>query len=173
MKPGVRRLLTACLLSVIMLACAVFTIFKVVTRWQPDEQWATEVISESKQLRLLLERYYEKNGEFPKSLSSIRGDYAKPTDYLDRKGIPPGNSRWFYERIGKDDYQLFVCARSWVSFFDAMVYRHTGIFADPWHSSLDPSDYRIFGDWRYVRGFSRFNEKYYFDEAGDIHSNFP
>ena len=173
MKSGPRKILTRGLVSLVILTGAVFTTFKLATRWNPDEKWATEIIVQSRELRLLLHRFHEENGEFPKSLGSISEDYARPTSYLDRNGRPPSESRWFYERVGKDDYQIFVCARSWVSFFDAMVYRHTGMFADSWHSSLDPSNYRTFGKWRYIRGFSRFDEKYYFGEGGSIRSISP
>ena len=173
MKPAPRKLMIRALVWLVVLTCAVFTTFKLATRWNPDEKWAIEVIGQSRELRALLQRFHEENGEFPKSLSSISEGYAKPTNFLDRNGSPPSQGRWFYERIGTDDYQMFVCARSWVSFFDAMVYRHTGMFADSWNSSLKPSDYRTFGKWRYIRGFSRFDEKYYFDGDGYLRSISP
>ena len=173
LKAGFRRPITVTLVAVAVLACAVFAIFKVMTRWDPDEEWAAKVIEESTDIRLLLEKHREENSEFPMSLSDIDEDHAKPTDFLTRNGAAPGTDRWFYDRIGKDDYQLFVTADSWVSYFDAMVYRHTGAFADPWFSTLDSSDSRESGTWRYVQGFSRFHENYYFDADGKTHSHYP
>ena len=99
-------------------------------------------------------------------------DHTKPTDFLTRNGAAPDTDRWFYDRIGKDDYQLFVTADTWVSYFDAMVYRHAGEFADPWFSTLDSSSSREFGKWRYVQGFSRFHENY-FDADDNIYSHYP
>ena len=173
LKAGFRRPITVTLVAVAVFVCAVFAIFKIMTRWDPDEEWAAKVIEESTDIRLLLEKHHKENGEFPMSLSDIDEDHTKPTDFLTRNGAAPDTSRWFYDRIGKDDYQLFVTADSWVSYFDAMVYRHTGEFTDPWFSTLDSSDSREFGKWRYVQGFSRFHEKYYFDADGNIHSHYP
>ena len=112
-------------------------------------------------------------GGFPMSLDKIAEDHTKPTDYLTRNVAAPGTGQWFRDRVGKDDYQLFVTADSWVSYFDAMVYRHSGDFADPWFATLDSSASKQFGKWRYVRGFSRFHEKYYFDADGKVHGSYP
>ena len=172
-KAGFRRPITVSLVAVAVIACAVFALFKFMTRWDPDEQWAAKIIEESADLRLLLEEYRDENGEFPVSLDEIAEDYTKPTEYLTRNGAAPDTDQWFYDRSGKDDYQLFVTADPWVSYFDAMVYRHKGDFADPWFSALDSSDSKEFGKWRYARGFSKFHEKYYFDADGNIHSNYP
>lgn len=172
-KAGIRKPVIVTLVAVTIFAVAVFAIFKVMTRWDPDEEWAAKVVEESTEVRLLLEKYRNENGEFPMSLSDIDEDYTKPTDFLTRNGAAPDTSRWFYARIGKDDYQLFVTADSWVSYFDAMVYRHKGEFTDPWFSTLDASDSREFGKWRYVRGFSQFDENYYFDADGNSHSHYP
>ena len=169
----IRRLIIVTLVAVTIFACAVFAIFKVMTRWDPDEEWAAKVIEESTDIRLLLERYREENGEFPMSLSDIDEDHKKPTDFLTRNGAAPGRDKWNYNRIGAQDYQLFVTAYSWVSYFDAMVYRHTGEFSDPWFSTLDASASREFGKWRYVEGFSRYHEKHYFDADGKVHSRYP
>lgn len=158
-KADIRSLITVTLVSVTIFACGGFAIFKVMTRWDPDDGWAAKVIEESTDIRLLLEKYRKENSEFPMSLSDIAEGYKKPTEFLTRNAAAPDTDRWFYERIGKDDYQLFVTADSWVSYFDAMVYRHTGAFADPWFSTLDSSDSIEFGKWRYVQGFSRFHEK--------------
>ena len=132
----IRKPVIVTLVAVTIFAVAVFAIFKVMTRWDPDEEWAAKIVEESTEVRLLLEQYREENGEFPMSLSDLDEDYKKPTDYLTRNGAAPDTDRWFYDRIGKNDYQLFVTADSWVSSFDAMVYRHTGEFADPWFSTL-------------------------------------
>ncbi|MEO1949218.1 hypothetical protein [Thioclava sp.] len=172
-KAGFRKLITVSLVAVALLACGVFAIFKVMTRWDPDEEWAAKIIEESADLRSLLGEYRDENGEFPFSLDEIAEDYTKPTNYLSRQLAAPDTDRWFYDRIGKDDYQLFVTADSWVSYFDAMVYRHKGEFADPWFATLESSDSKEFGRWRYARGFSEFHEKYYFDADGNIHSNYP
>lgn len=173
MKAGFRRAITVTLVALTIFTGAGFAIFKVMTRWDPDEEWAAKVMEESTEVRLLLEEYREEKGEFPMSLDDIEGGYTKPTDYLTRNSAAPDTDQWFYDRSGKDDYQLFVTADPWVSYFDAMVYRHKGEFADPWFSALDSSDSKEFGKWRYARGFSKFHEKYYFDADGNIHSNYP
>ncbi|MDG2488673.1 MAG: hypothetical protein P8M65_13260 [Roseibacillus sp.] len=172
-KAGFRKLIVMSLVAVALLACGVFAIFKVMTRWDPDEEWAAKIIEESAEFRSLLGDYRDENGEFPVSLDEIAEDYTKPTDYLTRNTAAPDTDQWFYDRIGKDDYQLFVTADPWVSYFDAMVYRHKGEFADPWFAMLDSSDLKVFGKWRYARGFSTFHEKYYFDADGNIHRNYP
>ncbi len=172
-KASFRKLITVSLAAVAILACGVFAIFKVMTRWDPDEEWAAKVIEESADIRSLLESHREENGEFPMSLDEIAENYTKPIDYLSRNVAAPDTDQWFYDRIGRDDYQLFVTADSWVSYFDAMVYRHKGEFADPWFAILDSSDSKEFGKWRYVQGFSRFYENYYFDADGKVHSNYP
>ncbi|NNM28217.1 MAG: hypothetical protein HKO57_01740 [Akkermansiaceae bacterium] len=170
-KAGIGKPVIVILVAVTMFVGAVFTIFKVMTRWDPDEEWAATVIEESTDLRLLLEQYRKENGGFPTELSDIGEGYPKPTDFLTRHAAAPDTSRWFYSRIGRDDYQLFVTADSWVSSFDAMVYRHSGEFTEPWFENLDASDSREFGKWRYVQGFSRYHEKHYFDADGKVHSN--
>jgi hypothetical protein len=155
---------------VTFLACLLFGVFYFMTRWDVDEKWAATVIEESSEIRFLLEEFRRANGEFPMSLSEIDEDYLKPTDYLSRHAVAAGMSKWFYERIGAKDYQLYVTAYSWVSYYDAMVYRHSGAFAEPWFSTLDTSHSREFGKWRYIRGFSQHDEMGYFDADGQFHS---
>lgn len=155
-KSGFRRVFTVALVAVTAVAGGAFVLLKVITRWDPDEGWAAKVIEESTEVRLLLEEHREENGEFPISLDDIDPDYTKPTDYLTRDSTAPDTDQWCYDRIDKDDYQLFVIAPVWVEYFDAMVYRHKGEFADPWFSSLDASHSRDFEHWRYIRGFSRY-----------------
>jgi len=137
------------LVAVALLACGVFTIFKVVTGWDPDEEWAAKVIEESADIRPLLERHREENGEengeFPMSLDEIEEDYTKATDYLTRNVAAPDMDQCFYDRIGKDDCQLFVTADPWVAHFDAIVYRHKREFTDPWCSTLVSSRSREIG----------------------------
>lgn len=172
-RTPIRRQIAVALATVTVFVCVVLGLFKFLTRWDPDEEWAAKVIEESKEVRLLLEKYHEENGEFPKSLSDIGEDYTEPTDYLTRNAAAPDTDGWHYNRIGKEDYQLFVTADPWVSHFDAMVYRHSRTFAGPWFSDLDASRSREFGDWRYVRGFSTYHKKYYFDADGNIQSSYP
>ena len=63
-----------------------------------------------------------------------------------------------------------VCtAYSWVSYYDAMVYRNSGAFNEPWFATLDASHLKEFGKWRYIRGFSKHDEMYYFDADGRFH----
>ena len=172
-KAGIRKPVIVTLVALTIFAGAVFATFKVMTRWNPDEEWAAKVIEESTDIRLLLEKFRKDNGAFPKELGEIGEDYPKPTDFLTRNAAAPDRSQWFYNRIGAQDYQLFVTADSWVSYFDAMVYRPSGEFAEPWFATLDASASRVFGKWRYVEGFSRYHEKHYFDADGKVHSNQP
>ncbi|MFK7850575.1 MAG: hypothetical protein AB8D78_06310 [Akkermansiaceae bacterium] len=171
MKTDTRKALTVTLVAAAMLGCAVFAAFKLMTRWDPDENWAAKVIPESGEIRNLLEKFHHEKGDFPMSLDEIDGNYANPPDYLTRNGAAPDKGRWHYNRIGKYDYQLFVTADSWVSSFDAMVYRHTGAFDEAWFSLPEASDSRELGKWRYIRGFSGFHGKHYFDADGNIQSN--
>ena len=83
-KANIRKPVAVAFVAVVLLACAVFAIFKVITRWDPDKEWAAKVIEESTDVRLLLKEYREKKGEFPMSLDDIEGVYTKPTDYLTR-----------------------------------------------------------------------------------------
>ena len=64
-KAGIRRAITVTLVALTIFAGAVFAIFKVKTRWNPDEEWAAKVIEESTDIRLLLEKYRKENGKFP------------------------------------------------------------------------------------------------------------
>ena len=161
------------LVSMTILVCVVFAGFKFMTRWNPDKAWAAKVIGESEELQILLAQYHEANGEFPESLDDIDEEYTKPTDFLSRNADPAGTSRWHYDRIGPNDYQLYVTAYSWVSYYDAVVYRKSGNFAEPWFDNRDAGDWRDFGRWRYVKGFSRYDEQYYFDADANFHKHGP
>ncbi len=172
-RAGLRKRITIALVSIVGVAGVLFAIFTYMTRWDPNEAWAAKVIGESGELQILLARYHEANGEFPESLDDIDEDYTKPTDFLSRNADPTGTSRWFYDRIGPNDYQLYATAYSWVSYHDAIVYRKSGTFAEPWFENRDAGDWRDFGKGRYVKGFSRYDERYYFDADGDFHKNGP
>ena len=172
-KTGIRKPIAVTLVAVTILACVIFAVFKFMTRWDADEAWAAKIIEESTEIRLLLERFREENGEFPMSLSENDVDYTKPTDYLTRNSTAPETARWYYDRIGPDDYQLFATAHSWVSYFDAMVYRKSGAFNEPWFATRDRSSTKEIGEWRYIRGFSRYQEQYYFDADGNFHKHGP
>ena len=126
--------------------------------WNPDTAWAAKVIGEAEELQVLLARYHEVNGEYPKALGDLEGDYTEPTDFLSRNADSPERSRWGYERMGRDDYQLEVTAYSWVSYWDSLVYRSSGNFTEPWFDNRDAKDWRDFGKWRYVKGFSRHDD---------------
>ena len=169
METEIEKPIAVTFVTVTILACVVFAIFKFMTRWHADEAWAAKVIEESTEIRLLLEEFREENGEFPMSLSEIDEDCTKPTDYLTRNSTAPETDRWYYDRIGPDDYQLFATAYSWVSYYDAMVYRKSGAFDEPWFANRDRSSTKEIGEWRYIRGFSRYHEQYYFDADGDFH----
>ena len=161
-KPISRVLTFSLIVSLLLLAAVLF-----ITRWSPDRAWAAKVVIESGEVRNLLDKFRKSQGEFPSSLEELNAPYRQPTDYETRNGSTPEKGRWFYERIGKDDYQLYACARTWVSYYDAMVYRYSESFCDPWTSSLKKSHYLPLGKWRYFRGFSVFTERFYFDEDGD------
>lgn len=161
-KTIMRILIVSLTLSLLLLAAVLFT-----TRWSPDREWAAKVVIESGEIRDLLDEFRKSQGEFPSSLEELNASYRQPTDYQTRNRSTPEKGRWFYERIGKEDYQLYACARTWVSYYDAMVYRYSESFCDPWTSSLKKSHYLPLGKWRYFRGFSVFTERFYFDEDGD------
>ena len=127
-------------------------------RRNPDIAWAAKVIGEAEELQVLLARYQELNGEYPKALADLEGDYTEPTDFLSRNSDSPEKSEWGYERIEPDNYQLEVTAYSWVSYWDSLVYRSSGNFSEPWFNNRDALDWRNFGKWRYVKGFSRYDE---------------
>ena len=173
MKTRIRKPITVTLVAVTVFVFGFFSTFKFMTRWDVDEQWAAKVIKDSTEIRLLLEEFRQEYGEFPMSLSEIDEDYKKPTDYLTRNATLASRSGWYYNRIGRDDYQLYVTAYSWVSYYDAMVYRYSDAFTEPWFSSHDTSHSREFGKWRYIRGFSKYNEVYYFDADGNFHKRSP
>jgi len=168
-KTGIGKPIAVTLVAVTILGCMIFALFTYMTRWNPDKAWAAKVIGESAELQILLARYYEENGEYPEALDDIEEDYTRPTDFLSRNADPAGRSRWFYDRIGPNDYQLEVTAYSWVSYHDSLVYRHSGNFAEPWFDNRDARDWRDFGKWRYAKGFSRYDEMYYFDADGNFH----
>lgn len=154
-KPGFGRPITASLVSLAFVAVVAFAGFRVMTRWNPDMVWAAKVIGEAEELQVLLASYHQGNGEYPKALDELEGDYTKPTDFLSRNATPTGRSRWFYDRKGQNDYQLEVTAYSWVSYHDSLVYRKSGDFAEPWFANREAGDWRDIGKWRYVKGFSR------------------
>lgn len=106
----------------------------------------------------MLARYHELNGEYPRALADLEGDYTEPTDFLSRNSDSPEKSKWGYESMEPDNYQLAVTVYSWVSYWDSLVYRSTGNFIDPWFNNRDAIDWRNFGKWRYVKGFSRYDE---------------
>ena len=137
MKTDIRKPIAVTLVAVTILVCVIFSMFKFMTRWDADEAWAVKVNEESTEIRLLLEEFREENGKFPMSLSEIDDVYTRPTDYLTRNSRTPESARWYYDRIGPDDYQLFATAHSWVSYFDAMVYRKSGAFNEPWFANRD------------------------------------
>ena len=163
-----RILVVSSTLSFLVLAILLFT-----TRWSPDRKWAAKVVIESGEIRNLLDEFRKSQGEFPSSLEKLDAPYRQPTDYQTRNGSTQEKGRWFYERIGKDDYQLYACARTWVSYYDAMVYRYSESFCDPWTSSRKKPHYLLLGKWRYFRGFSVFTERFYFDGDGDWQDPFP
>ena len=167
-KTSARILIVSLTLSLVLLA-----VFLFITRWSPDQEWAEQLVIESGEVRNLLDEFRKSQGEFPSALEALNAPYCQPTDYETRNGSTPEKGRWFYERIGKDDYQLYACARTWVSYYDAMVYRYSESFSDPWTSSLKKSHYLPLGKWRYFRGFSVFTERFYFDGDGDCQDPFP
>ena len=168
-----RKTIMRILIVSLTLSLLLLTAFLFLTRWSPDQEWAERVVIESGQVRNLLDKFRKSQGEFPSSLEELNAPYCQPTDYQTRNASAPERGRWFYARIGKDDYQLYACARTWVSYYDAMVYRYSESFSDPWASSLKKSHYLPLGKWRYFRGFSVFTERFYFDEDGDWQDPFP
>ena len=168
-----RKTIMRILIVSLTLSLLLPTAFLFLTRWSPDQEWAERVVIESGQVRNLLDKFRKSQGEFPSSLEELNAPYCQPTDYQTRNASAPERGRWFYARIGKDDYQLYACACTWVSYYDAMVYRYSESFSDPWASSLKKSHYLPLGKWRYFRGFSVFTERFYFDEDGDWQDPFP
>lgn len=157
-KTGIGKPIAVTLVAVTLLAGVVFAGFKFMIRWNPDLVWTAKVIGEAEELQVLLARYHEVNGEYPKALGDLEGDYTEPTEFLSRNADTAGRSSWGYERMGPDDYQLEVTAYSWVSYWDSLVYRSSGNFTEPWFDNRDAKDWRDFGKWRYVKGFSRYDD---------------
>ena len=162
-KTGTRKPIWVTLVTATLLACLAFSGFKFTTRWNPDKVWAAKVIGEATELQILLAWYYEENGRYPTSLSEIDQQYTQPTDYLTRNSTAPDVDRWFYDLMKPNDYQLYVTADAWVSYHDALVYRKSGHFSEPWFDTRDAEDWRDFGRWRYVKGFSQYVKQYEFD----------
>ena len=173
MKAVFRKTSREALIGSLTLILLLLAAFLFITRWSPDQEWAEQVVIESGEVRNLLDEFRKSQGEFPSSLEELKTPYRQPTDYLTRNGSTPEKGTWFYDRIGKDDYQLYACARTWVSYYDAIVYRFSESFSDPWTSSLKKSHYLPLGKWRYFRGFSVFTERFYFDGDGDCQDPFP
>ncbi len=140
--------------------------FVLLRRWNPDEVWAARVIGEAVEVQVLLARYHETNGEYPRSLEDLNGEYLKPTDFLSRQAVTPERGGWYYTRIGRQGYQLSATAYAWVSYHDSLVYRSTGDFSEAWFSRPNGA-WRDYGKWRYVKGFSVYDRTYYFDADGN------
>ena len=98
-KTIMRILIVSLTLSLLLLAAVLFT-----TRWSPDREWAAKVVIESGEIRDLLDEFRKSQGEFPSSLEELNASYRQPTDYQTRNGSTPEKGRWFYERIGKEDF---------------------------------------------------------------------
>jgi len=173
MKAVFRKTSREALIGLLTLFLLLLAAFFFITRWSPDHEWAAKVVVESGEVRNLLDRFRKSQGEFPSSLDELYIAFRQPTDYQTRKRPAPEKGRWFYDRIGKDDYQLYACVRTWVSYYDAMVYRYSESFSDPWTSSLKKSHYLPLGKWRYIRGFSVFTERFHFDRDGEWQDPFP
>ena len=134
-------------------ACSAFYLFvstRMWQRWDMDADWANKVIADSQEIRQQLEEYKSTHGEFPDSLSRIQSEYRQPTDFDDLRSA----GKWFYLKLDKNDYQLFATGKSWISSFDALVFRYSGAYPEHWFKSLDSYHSKQIGDWYYLTGFS-------------------
>lgn len=150
------RLLFKVSLGAILGAAAICATLFVTTRmwqrWDIDPKWADTIIVESQEIQKILDDYRSANGEFPLTLNHIEPLFQQPTDFYDRRS----QGRWHYRRLNKTDYQLFATGASFVSSFDAMIFRYSGRYPENWFRALDSSHSKRFGDWRYITGFSSF-----------------
>lgn len=83
-SPWQRLLIVAGILLLVAYAGYVF-----LRRWNPDEAWAARVIGEAVEVQVLLARYHQTNGEYPRSLKDLQGEYLEPTDFLSRHAVLP------------------------------------------------------------------------------------
>ena len=83
-SPWQRLLIVAGILLLVAYAGYVF-----LRRWNPDEAWAARVIGEALEVQVLLARYHQTNGEYPRSLKDLQGEYLEPTDFLSRHAVLP------------------------------------------------------------------------------------
>ena len=160
-SPWQRLLIVAGILLLVAYAGYVF-----LRRWNPDEAWAARVIGEALEVQVLLARYHQTNGEYPRSLKDLQGEYLEPTDFLSRHAVLPERGGGYYTRIGRQRYQLSATAYAWVSYHDSLVYRSTGDFTETWFARPNGA-WRDYGKWRYVKGFSVYDRTYYFDADGN------
>ena len=172
-KMDIRKSIVVIFVTAVILAGMIFAGINFMTRQSVDEGWAAKVIKESTDLQLLLERFHDENGEFPTSLNEIDKAYTQPTEYLTRNSDAPETANWYYDRIGPDDYQLYATAYSWVSYFDAMVYRKSARFNEAWFGNRTRSNTQEIKNWRYIRGFSSYEKQHYFDADGNPHRHSP
>lgn len=146
------RITLGVVVSVVIICSVIFVTTRMWQRWDIDPKWAKTIISESEEVRQMLDKYRSTNGEFPLSLNLIGAQFQQPTDFANH----PSKSEWHYRRLNKADYQLFATGTSFVSSFDAMVFRYSGNYPQNWFRALDSSHSRRFGDWYYITGFSSF-----------------
>ena len=115
-----------------------------------DTDWAEKVVSTSREVISKLNDYREEHGHFPESLNQLKADYQSPPGFEQ----PKQDAVWQYQPIGVDDFQLEVAGKSWVSSYDAMVYRSSGSYPDSWFHPFDSCHAKQIGGWWYITGFS-------------------
>ena len=150
------KMLTGIALVTFVGAIGYFAFTKAWQRWDINPDWARSVISSSKDVIKKLDDFKTKHGVFPESLSELEGELKQPPrfDSLESENV------WQYRPVNnKSDYQLIAIGKSWVSSYDAMVFRESNRYPKPWFKLFDSSHAKKFDGWWYITGFSSFENK--------------
>jgi type II secretory pathway pseudopilin PulG len=150
MRFSIRTILATLVVLALIGAGSIAVLTKSWQRFDIDAEWALQVVSDAEGLQTRLHEYRSANGEFPDSLKEIDSGFNDPTGFYE----PKSTDGWHYRRLGKSDYQLYAIGTSFVSTYDAMVFRYSGDYPSEWFRPLDTSHSKTFGEWRYITGFS-------------------
>lgn len=150
------RILTAIVSVAFVVAITYFLLTKAWQRWDINPDWARSVIASSKDVIEKLDDFKTKHGVFPDTLSELEGELKQPPrfDSFETENV------WQYRPVNnKSDYQLIAIGKSWVSSYDAMVFRKSNKYPASWFNLFDSSHAKNFDGWWYITGFSSFEKK--------------
>jgi hypothetical protein len=149
------RILTVMVSVACVLAITYFLLTKAWQRWDINPDWARSVIASSKDVIEKLDDFNNQHGAFPESLDDLEQKYEQPPNF----DTSESECVWQYRPVNNSsDYQLVAIGKSWVSSYDAMVYRKSKSYPKSWFKPFDSSHARAFDGWWYVTGFSGFEK---------------